>query len=158
MPPNATTQDKDELKFTTEPKRTILLALCISGLYGVGIVSAAIAAKITIDASHAGQTAVPYIPWAFAYVSIIAGMLSVVYGFFFRPRALSIKPDRVAFLKWDGEGKRMAKGELKGFEASAHRIVLKSDTKTLVIGKMFADWEKLRKALETWAGRTAASP
>src|SRR5688500_3920839 len=108
---------KNEQKFLPETKRTVLLALGVGALYGVGIVSAAVAAKITIDATHAGQADMPYIPWAFAYVFIISGMLAVVYGFFFRPRALSITPERVALLKWDGEGKSMRKDELEGIEA-----------------------------------------
>lgn len=139
-------------QFPADPYRTVLLALGIILLWGSGLVVGGWSANLALAAAHAGRT-IPWAPWLMAFLLIVSGMLSVVYGMFFRPRAVEINDEEVAFIRWDGKGKSIRRDEIKSVEASRSRIILHGANSRLEIGRIFTGWENLKKDLMKWNGR-----
>jgi hypothetical protein len=136
-------------KFKADTTRIAILAVFACGVYGGGILTVMIAAWATVKSYHAHQ-GVPAMPWVAAFVLVVAGMLSVIYGFFFRPREARLSPTQVAVVYWDGNGKTMDRDKVESMDVGKSRIVLKGGGKRLVVSNMFAEWKTLREELAAW--------
>jgi hypothetical protein len=139
----------DGKRFKLDPVRIAVLGAAASGIYGAGVVVGMWAARLSVQAAHAG-TAIPVWPWVLAFAFVVGGMLSVIYGFFFRPRELRLSGTQVALVYWDGNGKKMSRDQVRAVKAAAGRIVLEGPEKTLVIGRIFRDWDRIRSELAEW--------
>lgn len=139
----------DGERFKADSFRITVLAAIASGVYGTGIVLAIWAANITVKAAHAG-TPIAVWPWAIAFILVVSGMLAVIYGFFFRPRELRLSGDQAALVHWDGNGKKIGRAQVREVETGRNRIVLRGPEKTLVIPRIFRDWERISSQLEAW--------
>lgn len=144
----------DGRRFKADSIRIALLAIVVCGLYGGGIVTVVGASYRSVMAVHAGL-AVPVLPWIAAFILVVAGMLSVIYGFFFRPRECRLSATQVAVVYWDGNGKSMDKSQVESVRVGATRIVLKGGGKRLVIGRMYSDWKTLARELGAWKAKAA---
>jgi hypothetical protein len=140
----------DGKRFKPDPLRITILAVVASGIYGSGILVAMWAANLTIKAAHAGQP-IPVWPWAIAFAFVVVGILSVIYGFFFRPRELRLSDTQAAVVFWDGNGKKISRDQVSQVETGGRRIVLRGPEKTLVIAKIFRDWDRIKTELSGWA-------
>jgi hypothetical protein len=129
--------------------RIVLLAMLAAGIYGAGILAAIWAGRLTVHAAHASRS-IPGWPWAITFVLVVGGMLTVIYGFFFRPRELRLAADRMALVLWDGNGKSIRRDEVRKVEAGPWRIVLRGEGRTLVVRRIFRDWDAIRAELEGW--------
>lgn len=137
-------------RFPAENLRIVRMALMVSVVYGGGILTAFWAGYLTKEAIRTGS-GLPVLPWSLAFLGVIAGMLSVIYGFFFRPREVRLTEEKVSLLIWDGSGKSMRRDELESAEAGPSRVVLKGGGKTLVVDRRFAPWKTLREEMVKWA-------
>jgi hypothetical protein len=107
------------------------------------------AANLSIKAAHAGAPVAVW-PWFVALGFVVAGILSVIYGFFFRPRELRLSETQVAVVYWDGNGKKIRRDQVRQVDAGWRRIVLRGPEKTLVVTRIFRDWERIRAELAQW--------
>jgi hypothetical protein len=139
----------DGKRFKLDPIRIAVLGAAASGVYGAGVVVGMWAARLSVQAAHAGRP-IPVLPWALAFAFVVGGMLSVIYGFFFRPRELRLSGTQVALVYWDGNGKKMRRDQVRAVKTAASRIVLQGPEKTLVIGRIFRDWDRIRAELAEW--------
>jgi hypothetical protein len=139
----------DGKRFKPDTLRIVILALFAGGIYGSGVLEAMWAANLSIKAAHAGQP-IPVWPWALAFAIVIAGILSVIYGFFFRPRELRLSESQVAVVYWDGNGKKIRRDQVTRVESGGRRIVLRGPEKTLVIARIFRDWDRIKSELDGW--------
>ena len=144
----------DGTRYKADSKRITLLAVMVCAVYGSGIIMVMFSAYWSVNAAHASAP-IPALPWAVAFVLVVSGMLSIIYGFFFRPRELRISPDQVAVVYWDGNGKKMARAQVTAVETGFSRIVLRGEGKRLVVGRIYSDWDRIRAELESWAPRKA---
>lgn len=139
----------DGKRFKADTMRIALFGLFACGVYGGGIATVVWAAYVTNTAMR-DTGSMPVLPWVAAFIMVISGMLTVVYGFFFRPRECRISENEVGLVFWDGRGKVMDRRKLDSVEVGASRIVLRGGGKRLVVGSMFADWKTLRTQLAAW--------
>lgn len=139
-------------RFAAGSGRIALLGLGTALLYGLGLGSGGWAAHLSLQAVRAGGD-VAVLPWLFAFVFMVSGMLAVVYGFFFRPRAVEVTDEEVALVKWDGKGKSLRRDQVAAVDASNSAIVLTGPEGTLRIGRIFEDWQGIRDILQAWAPR-----
>jgi hypothetical protein len=139
----------DGRKFKADTTRIAILAVFACGVYGSGILSVMLSAYITVKAYHAHQ-GVPAYPWVASFFLIISGILSVIYGFFFRPRETRLSATQVAVVYWDGNGKSMDRNEVESVDVGKYRVVLKGGGKRVVVSSMFAEWKTLREELAAW--------
>jgi hypothetical protein len=139
----------DGKRFKADSLRITVLAVAACGVYGAGILTVMLAAYFTVKAAHASAP-VPVLPWVAAFVLVVSGMLSIIYGFFFRPRELRLSEDQVALVYWDGNGKKMHRNQVETVRAGSARIVLRGGGKTLVVGRIFRDWDRIRAELGAW--------
>lgn len=139
----------DGKRFKADSMRIAIFALFACGVYGGGIAAVVWAAYVTMNAMRSSDS-LPVLPWVAAFVFVVSGMLTVVYGFFFRPRECRISENQVGLVFWDGTGKVMDRRKLDSVEVSRSRIVLRGEGKRLVVGSMFADWKILRAQLAAW--------
>lgn len=139
-------------QFPADPFRTVLLGLGIALLWGSGLVVGGWSANLGLAAAHAGR-AIPWAPWLLAFLLVVSGMLSVVYGVFFRARAVEINEEEVALIRWDGKGKSIRRDEIKSVEAGRSRIILHGADSRMEIGRIFTGWENLKKTLMERNGR-----
>jgi hypothetical protein len=140
----------DGKRFKPDSLRITILAVVASAIYGSGILAAMWAANLTIKAAHAGLP-MPVLPWAVAFAFVVVGILSVIYGFFFRPRELRLSDSQVAVVYWDGNGKKIRRDQVQQVETRGRRIVLRGPEKTLVIARIFKDWDRIKSELAAWA-------
>lgn len=138
-------------RFPASSGRILLLAFLVSLLYGAGLAAGGWAATLSLAAVRAGRE-VPWAPWLLAFACMVSGMLSVVYGFFFRPRALEISAEEVALVRWDGKGRSLRKDEVTAVKPGRFRIVLESGRGRLDIPPIFSGWEEIREKLGKWQG------
>jgi len=138
-------------RFPASSGRIILLAFFISLLYGAGLAAGGWAATLSLAAVRAGRD-VPWMPWLLAFAFMVSGMLAVVYGFFFRPRALEISADEVALVRWDGKGRSMRRDEVTAVRPGRSRIVLEGGGRRLAIAPIFSRWEAIGAELAKWPG------
>jgi hypothetical protein len=143
----------DGKRYKASPIRIAILGLLACGIYGAGIGMVVWAAYLTNKAFH-GEGTVPFLPWAAAFVLMVSGMLSVIYGFFFRPREVRLNESQVALVYWDGNGKVMDRAQVESMQVTGSRVVLRGGGRKLVIGPMFSDWKKLRGELGAWGGKS----
>ncbi len=136
-------------RYKADTTRIAVLAIFACGVYGSGIFAVVYAAYLTVNAFHAAHS-MPILPWVAAFILIVSGMLSVVYGFFFRPREARVSKNQIALVFWDGNGKVMDRSQVESIEVSSSRIVIKGGGKRLVVGKMFSEWKKLSGELAAW--------
>jgi hypothetical protein len=139
----------DGRRFKADPLRIAVFAIFACGIYGGGIVTVVAAAHSTVVAVHAGRS-IPVLPWIAAFILVVSGMLSVIYGFFFRPRECRLNGNQVAIVFWDGNGKVMDRKQVESVRVGFSRIVLKGGGKRLVVGRMYSDWKTLREELGAW--------
>lgn len=139
----------DGERFKPDPIRIAVLAVIASGIYGSGILVAMWAANLSVKAAHAGEP-IPIWPWALAFGFVVVGILSVIYGFFFRPRELRLSGSQVAVVFWDGNGKKIRRDQVSQVETAGRRIVLRGPEKTLVIAGIFRDWDRIKSELAAW--------
>ena len=139
----------DGKRFKPDTVRIIILAIIAGGIYGSGILVAMWAANLSIKAAHAGAPVAVW-PWFVALGLVVAGILSVLYGFFFRPRELRLSETQVAVVYWDGNGKKIRRDQVRQVAAGWRRIVLRGPEKTLVVTRIFRDWERIRAELAQW--------
>lgn len=139
----------DGRRFKASPFRITVLACIVSGIYGAGILMVMWAARLSVVAAQQSRS-IPVLPWAGAFILVVGGMLSVIYGFFFRPRELRLSPDQVALVYWDGNGKKIRRDQVEEVKAGPARIVLRGPDKRLVIGRIFNDWDRIRTELAGW--------
>ena len=137
-------------RFKADSLRITLLAIVASGIYGAGILMVMWSANVTVKAAHATQ-ALPVLPWVISFALVVTGMLSVIYGFFFRPRELRISETQAALVYWDGNGKKIDRAQVRSVTAGRGRIVLRGPEKTLVVGRIFRDWGRIKAELTAWA-------
>ncbi len=143
-------------RFKADPLRIALFAVFACGIYGSGILMVVLAAFQTIKAVHA-DLSVPVIPWIAAFFLVVSGMLSVIYGFFFRPRECRLSPAKVAVVYWDGNGKVMERAQVESVAIGSMRIVLIGGGKKLVVGRIYSDWKELKGALGSWSAASAGN-
>jgi hypothetical protein len=136
-------------RYPASTGRILLLALFVSFLYAAGLGAGGWAATVSLAAVRAGGD-VPWAPWLLAFVFMVSGMLAVVYGFFFRPRALEISPEEVALVRWDGKGRSMRRAEVTSVRPGRSRIVLEGSGKRLAIAPIFSQWEAIGAELAKW--------
>ena len=139
----------DGRRFKLDTFRIYVLAILASAVYGGGVLMAMWAAYLSVQAAHADRP-IPAWPWLIAFTLVVGGMLSVIYGFFFRPRELRLAVDQVALVYWDGNGKKIRRDQVREVEAGPRRIVLRGPEKTLVVGRIFRDWDRIRAELGAW--------
>jgi hypothetical protein len=139
----------DGKRFKPDAFRIVVLAIIASGIYGSGVLVAMWAANLSIKAAHAGAPIAVW-PWFLALGFVVAGILSVIYGFFFRPRELRLSETQVAVVYWDGNGKKIRRDQVRQVDAGRRRIVLRGPEKTLVVTRIFRDWERIRAELAQW--------
>lgn len=144
----------DGRRYPVASGRIVLLACFACTLYALGLASGGWAATRALAAVRTGLP-VPWAPWLLAFIFIVSGMLTVVYGFFFRPRAVEVNAEEVALVKWDGKGATLRRAEVQSVDPAGSRIVLKGSGKSLAIAPIFQDWNRLREELSGWA-RTSA--
>lgn len=137
-------------RYPASSSRILLLAIGILFLYAAGLGSGGWAATLSLAEVRAGRE-VPVLPWLAALVFMVSGMLSVVYGFFFRPRAVEVNDEEVAFVKWDGKAKSLRRDEVKAVRESGGRLILEGEGKSLVIRSHFEGWDALQADLARWA-------
>jgi hypothetical protein len=137
-------------RFPADKQRIVILGMGIAAVYGAGILAAVWAAFLTSQAVHAGG-GIPVSPWALAIFLVLAGMLAVIYGFFFRPREVRLDEYQVSILLWDGSGKTLSRHQLESIDTTDTNVILRGAGRTLVVDRMFADWKVLREALVAWA-------
>jgi hypothetical protein len=130
--------------------RIALLAFGICLLYGVGLAAGGYAAHLSLEAVRSSR-GIPVLPWIVAFAGMVSGMLSVVYGFFFRPRAVEINSEEVAIVRWDGKGPSIRRDEIVSVEAGTSRITLRAPNRTISLAPIYSDWDGLRAALLAWA-------
>lgn len=140
----------DGKRYKIDTTRVTILAVAACGVYGSGILMVMVSAWLSVKAAHAAAP-IPVLPWAASFVLVVGGMLSVIYGFFFRPRELRISETQVALVYWDGNGKKFDRSQVESVEAGSGRIVLKGKGRKLVVGRIFNDWARIRAELEGWA-------
>lgn len=140
----------DGKRFKPDAFRITILAIVASGIYGSGVLVAMWAANLSIKAAHAG-TPIAVWPWFLALGFVVGGILSVIYGFFFRPRELRLSETQVAVVYWDGNGKKISRDQVRQVDAGRRRIVLRGPEKTLVVNRIFRDWERIKAELAQWA-------
>lgn len=142
----------DGKRYKIDSFRVTVLAVAASGVYGSGIIMVMWSAWKSVQAAHASLP-IPVLPWAVSFLLVVGGMLSVIYGFFFRPRELRISDTQVALVYWDGNGKKMDRAQVESVEARNGRIVIrgKGARKKLVVGKIFQGWEAILAELGSWA-------
>ncbi|MEO6096211.1 MAG: hypothetical protein ABIW76_11105 [Fibrobacteria bacterium] len=136
-------------KFKADTTRIAILAIGACCVYGGGIISVMLSAYITVKAFHAHQ-GVPAYPWVISFILVVSGMLSVIYGFFLRPREARLSPTQVAVVFWDGNGKTMDRDKVESMDVGKSRIVLKGGGKRVVVSSMFTEWKTLRAELAAW--------
>jgi hypothetical protein len=139
----------DGRRYKLDSNRITLLAVLASGVYGAGIIMAMWAARLSVAAAHASRP-IPAVPWTVAFILVVSGMLAVIYGFFFRPRELRVNGTHAALVYWDGNGKKIARDQVRKVEAGRRRIVLSGSGKRLVIGRIFRDWDAIRAEFSGW--------
>lgn len=139
----------DSRRFPATVPRIALLGIGTCLLYGAGLAAGGYAAHLSLEAVR-GTQSVPILPWVAAFVLMVSGMLAVVYGFFFRPRAVEMNAEEVALIKWDGKGPSIRRDQVESVEAGDSRIVLRGRGKALSLGRIYSDWDGLRAALEAW--------
>ncbi len=149
MPNPTVAPAPDARRYKLDTTRITILAVLASAVYGAGIIMAMWAARLTVAAAHASRP-IPVGPWAVAFVFVVGGMLAVIYGFFFRPRELRVNGTQAALVYWDGNGKKIGRDQVRKVEAGTRRIVLSGPDKTLVIGRIFRDWEAIRAEFASW--------
>lgn len=137
-------------RYSAGAGRIALFGLGTSLLYGLGLGSGGWAAHLSLQAVRAGRE-VAVVPWILAFVFMVSGMLAVVYGFFFRPRAVEVSDDEVALVKWDGKGKSLRRDQVASVKASGSSIVLSGPAGSLRIGRIYEDWQGMRESLQAWA-------
>jgi hypothetical protein len=142
-------------RYGLDSTRLVLGFTVIAGIYALGILAAGWAAALTAKVMHGGGDAIPYTQWGLAFALVIAGILAVIYGVFFRPRELRVSDDEVKVVIWDGSGKSIPRAKLESCQAKGNRLVLRGGGTTLVIDKTFAPWDEVRAAVESWAGPKA---
>lgn len=130
--------------------RVTVLAVIACGLYASGILMVMWSAWKTVQSAHASLP-IPVLPWVYSFVLVVSGMLSIIYGFFFRPRELRISDTQVAVVYWDGNGKKMDRSQVESVAAGRGRIVLKGKGKKLVVGKIYMEWDRITAELGSWA-------
>ncbi len=140
----------DGKRFKAATLRIVILAVAASGVYGSGILMVMWAANLTIKAAHASAPISP-LPWVIALILVVGGMLSVIYGFFFRPRELRVSEEQVALVYWDGNGKKINRSQVRSVDTGPTRIVLRGPDKTLVVGRIFENWDSIKAELSAWA-------
>jgi hypothetical protein len=139
----------DGKRFKLDSTRITVLAILASGVYGTGIIVAMWAAHLSVVAAHADHP-IPAWPWAIAFVFVVGGMLTVIYGFFFRPRELRVSETQVALVNWDGNGKKIRRDQVQAVEAGPRRILLRGAEKSLVVPGIFREWDRIREELSAW--------
>jgi hypothetical protein len=139
----------DGRRFKADPKRIFILAIMACGVYGAGILAVMTAAYQTVKAVHASLP-VPVFPWVVAFVLVVSGMLSVIYGFFFRPRECRLNESQVAVVFWDGNGKWIDRKQVETLDVGRSRIVLSGGGKRVVVNRIFSDWKTIRGQLSAW--------
>ena len=139
----------DGERFKPDSSRITALAILSSGTYGTGIITVMWSAHLSVVAAHSSRS-IPVWPWAISFILVVGGMLSVIYGFFFRPRELRVSDSQVAVVYWDGNGKKIRREEVRTVEAGRSRIVLRGAEKTLVVPGIFRDWDRIRRELSVW--------
>ncbi|HKP98024.1 MAG TPA: hypothetical protein VJ385_19990 [Fibrobacteria bacterium] len=144
----------DGKRFKADPLRIAVFAVLACGVYGAGILAVMFAAFSTVKAVHASQ-GIPVLPWAAAFVLVVSGMLSVIYGFFFRPRECRLSGEQVAIVYWDGNGKVMSRNQLESITVGRSRIVLVGGGKRLVVGRIYSGWKQLSGELGAWKAHAA---
>ncbi len=137
-------------RFPASPLGIILLALLIISIYGGGISLAVWAGHTTVEAAHRGGE-IPVLPWSFAFFFVILGMLSVIYGFFFRPREVRLADSIVGLTWWDGSCKAMTRSQVESVEVKFFQLVLRGGGETLMIPRIFSNWNRLTTELQSWA-------
>jgi hypothetical protein len=150
--PMANTSDEpvaDGRRFKADPTRMAVFALLACGVYGAGILTVVLAAWATIKAVHAGLP-IPVLPWIAAFILVVSGMLSVIYGFFFRPRECRLSGRQVAVVYWDGNGKLMERDQVESVEVGRSRIVLNGGGRKLIVRRIYSDWRELSGSLGSW--------
>ena len=145
----------DARRFRLAPIRMAILGLAVCSIYGGGITAAVWAGYETVEAAHSGG-GIPILPWSLAFFFVISGMLSVIYGFFFRPREVRLTPESVAILWWDGNGKAMRRDQVEVVTIKTGKIVLRGGGETLKIGPIFSDWKALGQELHAWTSSRPA--
>lgn len=140
----------DSRRFPATVLRIALLALGTCLLYGAGLAAGGYAAHLSLQAVR-GTESVPILPWVAAFVLMVSGMLAVVYGFFFRPRAVEVNQDEVALIKWDGKGRSLRRDEVESVESGRSRITLRAGSKTFSLSRIYSDWDGLRATLQSWS-------
>lgn len=136
-------------RFPLDPYRILLLALGVALLWGLGLAAGGWSATLSLEAARAGRS-IPWAPWLAACALVVSGMLAVVYGFFFRPRAVEIGEEEVALIMWDGKGKSRRRGEVKRVEVRGSRIVLRGEGGDMAIPGIFLDTDELAGMLRLW--------
>jgi hypothetical protein len=139
----------DGKRFKLDSTRITVLAVLASGVYGTGIIMAMWAAHMTVLAAHSDRP-LPVWPWASAFVFVVGGMLTVIYGFFFRPRELRVSETQVALVNWDGNGKQIRRDQVQAVETGPRRILLRGAEKSLVVPGIFREWDQIRAELTAW--------
>jgi hypothetical protein len=139
----------DGKRFKADTTRIAVFAIFACGIYGSGIIMVMYAAFLSVRAVHAGQ-GLPVLPWVASFVLVVSGMLSVIYGFFFRPREARVSGTQVALVYWDGNGKVMDRAQVESLEVGASRVVLKGGGKRLVVSRMFSGFDSIRSELSAW--------
>ena len=140
----------DGKRYKIDSLRVTILAVAACGTYGSGILMVMWSAWKSVQAAHAGLP-IPAIWWVFSFILVVSGMLSVIYGFFFRPRELRISESQVALVYWDGNGKKMDRSQVESVAAGRGSIVLKGKGKKLVVGRIFMGWDSIAAELGSWA-------
>ncbi|MEO7424851.1 MAG: hypothetical protein ABI036_06670 [Fibrobacteria bacterium] len=143
----------DGKRFKADPTRMAVFALFACGVYGAGILTVVLAAFASIKAVHAGLP-LPVLPWVAAFILVVGGMLSVIYGFFFRPRECRLSGGEVAVVYWDGNGKTMERRQVESVAVERSRIVLHGGGKTLIIRRIYSDWRALSEGLAAWSAKS----
>jgi hypothetical protein len=144
----------DGKRFKADPLRIAIFAFMACGIYGGGILMVMYAAFATVKAVHAAQS-IPVLPWVAAFVLVVSGMLSVIYGFFFRPREVRLNGEQVAVVYWDGNGRVMSRNQLDSISVGRSRIILTGGGKRVVVGRIYSGWKQLSGELGTWKARSA---
>lgn len=136
-------------RFPASTFRIALLGIGISLLYLAGLAAGGFAGQLSLEAVR-GSRGIPVLPWVAAFVFMVSGMLSAVYGFFFRPRAVEINAEEVAVIRWDGKGPSIRRDEVVSVDASFSRITLRGGGRTLSLARIYSDWDGLSAALRAW--------
>lgn len=144
----------DGKRFKADPLHIAAFALFTGAVYGSGILTVIYAAYLTIQAVHASR-GIPVLPWIAAFTLVVSGIMSVVYGFFFRPRECRLNGSQVAVVYWDGNGKVMSRDQLESIDVGKSRIVLTGGGKRVVVARIYSGWKQLREELRSWKAQSA---